>query len=98
MLKSDLPSRLLRYFPRLSEKEVEAAVNLILAAMQDTLARGHRIEIRDFGSFCVNVIPPRTGRNPKTGESVRIPTKHRPHFKPGKTLRERVAAAVLSAP
>ncbi|MCZ3114864.1 HU family DNA-binding protein, partial [Acinetobacter baumannii] len=35
--------------------------------------------------------PPRMGRNPKTGESVALPAKHVPHFKPGKELRERVA-------
>lgn len=93
MLKSDLNERLAQRFPRLSEKDAGTAVSLILAAMQDALAGGQRIEIRDFGSFSVNTTPPRTGRNPKTGVSVLVPIRHRPHFKPGKALRERVASA-----
>jgi integration host factor subunit beta len=52
--------------------------------------RGHRIEIRGFGSFSVNHRPPRMGRNPRSGEAVHIPSKRVPHFKPGKALREAV--------
>ena len=60
--------------------------------MSDALVRGHRIEIRGFGSFSVNRRPPRIGRNPRSGESVQIPEKRVPHFKPGKALREAVDA------
>ena len=60
----------------------------ILDAMSDALARGHRIEIRGFGSFSINRRPPRVGRNPRSGEQVAIPEKLVPHFKPGKALRE----------
>src|SRR5438105_4073514 len=49
-----------------------------------------RIENRGFGSFGLNYRPPRTGRNPKSGEKVQVPQKHVPHFKAGKELRERV--------
>lgn len=93
MLKSDLHDRLEQRFPQLSEKGAGAAVSLILASMQDALAGGQRIEIRNFGSFSVNATPPRVGRNPKTDQSVLVPTRHRPYFKPGKALRERVASA-----
>jgi integration host factor subunit beta len=58
--------------------------------MNDALVRGHRIEIRGFGSFSVNHRAPRLGRNPRNGESVEIPEKRVPHFKPGKALRESV--------
>ena len=58
--------------------------------MNDALVRGHRIEIRGFGSFTINRRPPRMGRNPRSGESVSIPEKRVPHFKPGKALREAV--------
>ena len=61
-----------------------------IAAMGDALVRGHRIEIRGFGSFSVTRRPPRVGRNPRSGESVQIPEKRVPHFKPGKALREAV--------
>ena len=50
------------------------------------LARGHRIEIRGFGSFSINRRPPRVGRNPRSGEQVVISEKLVPHFKPGKAL------------
>jgi integration host factor subunit beta len=59
--------------------------------MADALVRGHRIEIRGFGSFAINRRPPRMGRNPRTGASVPIPERRVPHFKPGKALRESVA-------
>jgi integration host factor subunit beta len=62
----------------------------MLDAMTDALARGHRIEIRGFGSFSVTRRPPRVGRNPRSGEQVQIPEKLVPHFKPGKALREAV--------
>jgi integration host factor subunit beta len=58
--------------------------------MNDALARGHRIEIRGFGSFSVTHRAPRMGRNPRSGESVAIPEKRVPHFKPGKALRQAV--------
>ena len=65
-------------------------VQKALDAMNDALVRGHRIEIRGFGSFSINRRPPRIGRNPRSGESVAIPEKRVPHFKPGKALREAV--------
>ena len=46
--------------------------------------KGHRVEIRGFGSFALNYRPPRTGRNPKSGEAVQVPEKYVPHFKAGK--------------
>jgi integration host factor subunit beta len=62
--------------------------------MSAALAKGHRIEIRGFGSFSINRRPPRVGRNPRSGEQVVIPEKLVPHFKPGKALREAVDAQV----
>jgi integration host factor subunit beta len=58
--------------------------------MITSLVNGQRIEIRGFGSFAINHRPPRTGRNPKTGEKVPVPAKFVPHFKAGRELRERV--------
>ncbi len=48
------------------------------------------IKIRGFGSFSLHYRAPRTGRNPKTGDSVTLSGKYVPHFKPGKDLRDRV--------
>lgn len=94
MTRSDLVTRLAERFAQLTQRDTEFAVKTMLDAMTDALARGYRIEIRGFGSFSLHYRPPRIGRNPKTGESVALPGKHVPHFKPGKELRERVNTVV----
>ena len=90
MTKSELVAQLAPRFPQLVLKDADFAVKTMLDAMSEALARGHRIEIRGFGSFGLNCRPSRVGRNPKSGEKVHVPEKHVPHFKPGKELRERV--------
>ena len=90
MTKSELINRLAARYPQLVAKDADFAVKTILDAMSVSLARGDRIEIRGFGSFALNYRPPRLGRNPKSGEKVRVPEKYVPHFKAGKELRERV--------
>jgi integration host factor subunit beta len=94
MTRSDLVIQLAEKFSQLTHRDTEFAVKTILDAMSDALARGHRIEIRGFGSFSINRRPPRVGRNPRSGEQVVIPEKLVPHFKPGKALREAVDAQV----
>lgn len=90
MIRSDIVEALAEKFGQLTNKDSEQAVKTILDAMSDALVRGHRIEIRGFGSFSINRRPPRMGRNPRTGEAVAIAEKRVPHFKPGKALREAV--------
>lgn len=90
MTRSDLVARLAERFGQLTQRDAEFAVKTILDAMSEALAKGHRIEIRGFGSFSISRRPPRMGRNPRTGEQVLIPEKLVPHFKPGKALREGV--------
>jgi integration host factor subunit beta len=92
MTRSDLVEELAARFGQLTHRDAEYAVKTILDAVSDALVRGHRIEIRGFGSFSVNRRPPRMGRNPRSGDSVAIPEKRVPHFKPGKALREAVDA------
>ncbi|MFH1603847.1 MAG: integration host factor subunit beta [Pseudomonadota bacterium] len=90
MTKSELIVRLAGRYPQLVAKDAEFAVKTILDAMILSLVKGQRIEIRGFGSFGLNYRPPRTGRNPKSGDKVQVPEKFVPHFKAGKELRERV--------
>lgn len=90
MTRSDLVARLAERFGQLTQRDAEFAVKTILDAMSEALAKGHRIEIRGFGSFSINRRPPRMGRNPRSGAQVLIPEKLVPHFKPGKALREGV--------
>lgn len=89
MTKSELIEVLAAKQPQLEYRDVELAVKELLEQMSGALASGQRIEVRGFGSFSLHYRPPRVGRNPKTGESVRVPDKYVPHFKPGKELRER---------
>lgn len=90
MTKSELIARLAERFPQLVAKDADLSVKMILDAMTEALVKGDRIEIRGFGSFSLNYRPPRTGRNPKSGDKVQVPAKYVPHFKAGKELRERV--------
>ena len=90
MTKSELIAKLAKRYPQLVLKDAEDAVNAIFTAMSSTLISGQRIEIRGFGSFGINYRPPRTGRNPMTGEKVLVPEKCVPHFKAGKELKARV--------
>ena len=93
MTKSELIEALAETQRHLSHADVDMAVRAIIDQMSAALSSGERIEIRGFGSFSLHFRPPRMGRNPKTGESVALPGKHVPHFKPGKELRERVNQA-----
>jgi integration host factor subunit beta len=90
MTKSELIEKLTQRQHHLKAEDVELAVKALLEMMSNALTEGERIEIRGFGSFSLHFRPPRLGRNPKTGDSVALPGKHVPHFKPGKELRERV--------
>ena len=94
--KSELIEGLSRKQSHLAYKDVELAVKTLIEEMSNALSGGERIEVRGFGSFSLHFRPPRVGRNPKTGESVALPGKHVPHFKPGKELRERVNNAIKS--
>ena len=90
MTKSELIEVLAQKQSQISTKDVEYAVKVLLEQMMESLASGERIEIRGFGSFSLHYRAQRTGRNPRTGETVTLTPKHIPHFKPGKELRERV--------
>ncbi len=66
--------------PHLHLKDVDLAVNSIIAVLTATLANGERIEIRGFGGFSTIPRAARIARNPKTGEAVSIPNRHLLHF------------------
>lgn len=82
MLKSELTDRLAIEHRELDPPTVKLAVETLLNQMRNTLADGERIEIRGFGSFALHYLPPRQGRNPKTGEPVAVPSRYRLRFKP----------------
>jgi integration host factor subunit beta len=90
MTKSDLVKVLSKNQRYLDSKDVEVVVKSFINILSNSLSSGERIEIRGFGSFNLHYHQPRSVRNPRTGESVNIPGKYVPHFKPGKELRKRV--------
>ena len=94
MTKSELIETLAEQHAHVPMKDVENAVKEILEQMAGSLSTSDRIEIRGFGSFSLHFRAPRTGRNPKTGDTVELEGKHVPHFKPGKELRDRVNESI----
>jgi integration host factor subunit beta len=74
----------------LSKSEAEAVINLVFDQMADALAQGDRVEIRGLCSFFVKKYGGYTGRNPKTGEKVKIKPKKLSFFKAGRELKDRV--------
>ena len=74
----------------LTIKKAEMVVNTLFGSIEDALIAGDRVEIRGFGSFKVKNYDGYQGRNPKTGEVIRVSEKKLPFFKIGKELKERV--------
>jgi integration host factor subunit beta len=74
----------------LSRSEAETIINLFFDKMADSLVQGERVEIRGLFSLFVKKYKGYTGRNPKTGDKVRIAPKKLPFFKVGKELKNRV--------
>ena len=92
MIKSELIERISERNPHLFQRDVEHIVNAILEEIVAALSRGDRVELRGFGAFSVKKRDARTGRNPRTGESVSISEKVVPVFKTGKEMRQRLNA------
>lgn len=92
MIKSKLIARLAEKNPHLYQRDVERIVSTVFDEITKALARGDRVELRGFGAFSVKHRQARTGRNPRTGETVDVSEKYVPFFKTGKDLRERLNA------
>jgi integration host factor subunit beta len=90
MIKSQLIQKLADDNPHLFQRDVERIVAAVFDEITDALAGGDRVELRGFGAFSVKHRDSRTGRNPRTGESVEVPEKRVPFFKTGKDLRDRM--------
>ncbi|TES84986.1 HU family DNA-binding protein [Candidatus Aerophobetes bacterium] len=74
----------------LTKKASREAVEAIASVITDTLATGEKVTLVGFGTFKVMQRKARTGRNPQTGQSIQIPAKKVPRFRPGKDLKDRV--------
>ena len=90
MIRSELLQALAQENPELRADEVEQVVDIFFDEIAARLAEGGRVELRGFGAFSTRQREARTGRNPRSGDSVSVPAKRVPYFKPGKEIRERL--------
>ncbi len=96
MTKAELVDEVARVV-QLTKKQAETIVNIVFDSIVDSLRAGEKIELRGFGSFRLRSRKSRTGRNPKTGEKVEVPSKKIPYFKPGKELKEMINKALVDS-
>ena len=92
MIRSELVLALAKENPDLKADEVEKVVDVFFDEITNRLADGGRVELRGFGAFSTRAREARQGRNPRTGETVAVPGKRVPYFKPGKEIRDRLNA------
>ncbi len=92
MIRSELLQAVARDNPDLRSEEVEQLVSIFFDEISNRLAEGGRVELRGFGAFSTRARDARKGRNPRTGESVDVPAKRAPYFKPGKEIRRSLNA------
>jgi integration host factor subunit beta len=90
MTKSELIQRLAEINPHLYMRDIEKIVETVFQEISNALAKGDRVELRGFGAFSVKHRESRVGRNPRTGETVKVSSKRLPFFKTGKGLREKL--------
>ena len=90
MIRSELVELLANDNPDLAIRDVEAIVSTFFDEISERLAADGRIELRGFGAFSTRARDARTGRNPRTGETVDVDAKRVPYFKPGKEMRARL--------
>ena len=90
MIRSELVKALAEENPGLANRDIERIVDCFFEAISSRLAQDGRVELRGFGAFSTRPRDARTGRNPRTGESVAVTAKRVPYFKPGKEMRARL--------
>ena len=90
MTKSQLIEAVHKKDTGLTKVQVGQVVDAMIEAMTRAVAQDGKVEIRGFGSFAVRQKEARKARNPRTGETVEVPAKRVPHFRPGKELKAMV--------
>ena len=88
MIKSELIQRIAQENPHLFQRDVERIINTVFGEIGAALSRGDRVELRGFGAFSVKERQARIGRNPRTGETIKIAASNLAKFKAGKALKD----------
>ena len=86
IVKSKLIKELKKSYPNFLTRDLDKIVEIILKEIKETLKRGERVELREFGIFRVNIQKASIRRNPKTGEKVNVPKKRTIKWKMSKDL------------
>jgi len=71
-----------------TKRDAEASLNAVVEAIQESLVKGEKIQLVGFGSFEVRKRAARKGRNPQTGEEMKVEAKKVPVFRAGKALKD----------
>jgi DNA-binding protein HU-beta len=74
----------------LAKSDAARAVEAVLGTITETLQKGDQVALSGFGTFVAKSRAARTGRNPRTGESIAIPASRAPAFKAGKALKDAI--------
>lgn len=89
MIKADLINKLAKDMD-ITKQEAEKGVNIFFNTLKEAIKKGEEIELRGFGSFRIRKRGSRSGRNPRTGEPVKVPSKKVIYFKPSKILKQSI--------
>ncbi len=89
MIKADLINKLAKDM-NITKQEAEKGVNTFFNTLKEAIKKGEEIELRGFGSFRIRKRGSRSGRNPRTGEPVKVPSKKVIYFKPSKILKQSI--------
>ena len=86
IVKSELLKELKKSYPNFLSKDLNKIIEIILKEIRETLRRNEGVEIRNFGTFRVNIQKASIRRNPKTGEKISVPKKRTIKWKMSKDL------------
>ena len=88
IVKSELIKELKKSYPNFLNRDLNKIIEIILKEIKQTLQRGERVELRNFGSFSIRARQKRISRNPKTGSAVLVDSKYYPYFRSSKNIKE----------
>ena len=90
IVKSKLLKQLSDNYPNFLKKDLEKSINILLKEIKLALKKGENVELRDFGTWSLNLQKARISRNPRTGEKLETPEKKKIRFKISKKLFKKI--------
>ena len=90
IVKSKLLKQLSDNYPNFLKKDLEKSLNVVLNEIKLALNKGENVELRDFGTWSVQIQKSKLSRNPRTGEKIETPEKRKIRFKMSKKLFKKI--------